>query len=413
MRALYDVGIRLYATALKLAAPFNAKAKEWVRGRHLWQEKLKAQRKPGQKYIWFHCASLGEFEQGRPVMERIAADFSAYKIIISFFSPSGYVIRKDYALADIVCYLPLDTAANAGDFLEIVQPELAVFVKYEVWPAFFEEIKVRKIPLVMLSATFREKHRYFRSNGSWLLDLLKIPHHIFVQNESSLKLLREHGIETGILSGDTRFDRVFELQQSAVPVDKVEIFCSGRKILIFGSCWEQEDEVATALIGRLPEDYCLLMVPHDIGKARIGSLKLRFGKQACLFSDEKPGIACRVMIVDSIGLLGRMYKSSVLAVVGGGFRGALHNILEAAAYGIPVCFGSNHSKYPEAKALKEAGGSFEDANPAGLANQILDILKDTDKMRMMGASSRAFVESGRGATDRVIRVLINSNLLIK
>lgn len=396
-----------------MASPFNPKAAAWLRGRKSWREQLTAKRKSGARYIWFHCASLGEFEQGRPVMERIAADFPNYKLAISFFSPSGYSIRKDFALADIVCYLPLDTASNARDFLKILQPDLAIFVKYEVWPAFFEAIKEQGVPLIMLSASFRENHRYFKPNARWLLDLLKIPNFIFVQNQDSLRLLEEHQVSNAVLAGDTRFDRVFELQTKAEPVEKVVQFAAGRKLVIFGSCWEQEDETAALLYARLPQDYCLLMVPHDVGSGRVSALMHRFGAACCLYSENDSWVGKQVMVVDSVGLLGRMYQSAAIAVVGGGFRGALHNILEAAAYGLPVGFGARHAKYPEADALLNAGGAFEHADPEGLAAQLVDLMRDDDKMRKMGEHSRRFISSGRGATELVIKTLISNNLLRK
>lgn len=411
MKFIYSIGIRAYASLIALFAPFNAKASEWINGRKNWRENLRKNRETGAHYIWFHCASLGEFEQGRPLLEAIRKDLPHYRIAVSFFSPSGYNIRKNYDQAHLIHYLPLDTAKNAGDYLEILNPDLAIFVKYEVWPEFFLAMKNRSIPLVMLSASFRPDHRYFKKNASWLLDLLKIPKFIFVQNTVSLDLLKSRGIETAILSGDTRFDRVLALKADDSNLPALQTFAAGRKLIVFGSSWEKEEELASMLLGKISEDWALVIVPHDISTGRIESLIARFTNEAQILSKLSGKIKSRVLIVDSIGQLGKIYGMAQLAVVGGGFRGALHNILEPAVYGIPVCFGNNHNRYPEAADMIESGGAFDGADPIALTNDIMELINDGERLKNSGMKAFEYIKANSGATDRVFKVLKSNDLL--
>lgn len=411
MKFFYQIGIRAYAAAIAFAAPFNAKASEWIRGRRNWRENLKKNRETGARYIWFHCASLGEFEQGRPLLEAIRKDFPHYRIALSFFSPSGYSIRKNYDQAELIHYLPLDTAGNARDYLEILQPELAIFVKYEVWPEFFLEMKTRTIPLVMLSASFRPDHRYFKKSASWLLDLLKIPQFIFVQNSKSLDLLKSNGIQTAIMSGDTRFDRVLALKATKSDLSELQTFAADRKLIVFGSSWEKEEELAALLLGKISQDWALVIVPHDISVGRIESLNSQFAADAQMLSKLSNQTKSKVLIVDSIGLLGKIYGMAELAVVGGGFRGALHNILEPAVYGIPVCFGNNHDRYPEAADMLEAGGAIDGHDPRSLFLEIMGLINDKERLKICGMRALQYIEANTGATDRVLKVLKSNELL--
>lgn len=415
MRTLYSFAIVLYGLAIRIAALFNAKAALWVKGRRNWRITLR-NAASGEKWLWFHCASLGEFEQGRPILERFKAEFPHWKIALTFFSPSGYEVRKNYKGADLVMYLPLDTSSNARDFVEILRPSFAFFVKSEIWPNYFSELKQREIPLYIIAARFRPGQRFMKKGRGFWKSVLSIPEVIFVQDEPSLSLLTKAGYATGILAGDTRYDRVLELASENRSLPDVEKFIGGRKAIVFGSCWPPEDEIARLLLPDLHSRYCFIIVPHDVSLKHIAYLRNLFAGQAIVLSEWQGGAhkeAKSVLIVDSIGLLGSLYRLAHLAVVGGGFGSGLHNILEPAVYGVPVGFGAQHSRFPEAKALIAAGGAFDHRHPSGLIRRIPELLRDEPALRKMGERASEFVRSNKGAGDLIWKYLKDRGVVDK
>jgi 3-deoxy-D-manno-octulosonic-acid transferase len=413
MRKLYTFFISLYGFAIRIAALFNPKAALWIRGRRNWRNTL-SNAVSGENWLWFHCASLGEFEQGRPIMERCKAAFPQWKIALTFFSPSGYEVRKAYNGADLVMYLPLDTGKNAKDFLELLSPSYAFFVKSEIWPNYFLELRNRNIPLYMISARFRPGQRFLQQGKGFWKTILAIPEIVFVQDEPSLALLQTAGYSNGILAGDTRYDRVLALASEFRSLHDVESFIGNRKAIVFGSCWPPEDEVAQLLLSDLDKSYCMVLVPHDVSNRHIDYLRKRFGSRAVLLSEWGSGTHAEllpVLIVDSIGLLGSIYRLATMAIVGGGFGTGLHNILEPAVYGLPVGFGAHHRRFPEAKALVEAGGAFDHLRPDGLFMRIREMLRDEPGLRSAGAKAKEFVQGRAGAVEVIWKSLKDNQVI--
>src|SRR5690606_13596564 len=340
MRFLYDAGIGLYTLLLRVISPFHRKAKLWVDGRKQLFARIEQAMEKGSHPIWFHFASLGEFEQGRPVMEAIRLKYPDEKIIITFFSPSGYEIRKNTPLADHVFYLPTDTAAHVRKFLTIVQPKFAVFTKYEYWYHYFRELNKRDIPLFLISAIFREEQVFFKWYGGFFRGILKNVRFFFTQNMDSVLWLRAIRIRQAGLAGDTRYDRVIELPKQRRTIPEVEQFLAGHgRVLVAGSTWMPDERMLSALLMAQP-DWKMLLAPHEIHEAHLQEIK-QLIPQALFFSHFSAYTAdevekASVMVIDNIGMLSSLYGYGHLAYIGGGFGVGIHNTLEAAAYGIPV-----------------------------------------------------------------------------
>ncbi|MGB0423348.1 MAG: 3-deoxy-D-manno-octulosonic acid transferase [Flavobacteriales bacterium] len=398
MSLLYTLSIRLYGFFVSIAALVfkNPKAVKWLEGRKNLREQLKKQDLSG--CIWMHCASLGEFEQGRSVLEGIAKANPDQKLLLTFFSPSGYEVRKNYNGADYVCYLPLDTRANAKWFLDEVQPSKVIFVKYEFWFNLLYELRSRKIDHFLISGIFRESQHFFKFYGAWFRQALHGFNTLFVQNEESAKLLADKGIES-VLAGDTRFDRVHEVVQEATPVPLIEKFAGDSSVLVLGSSWLEDERLAAKIT--LPKNWKLLIVPHEVDSHHINEIKKIF-EEALSFSDATMGNVsdCSVLVVDQIGLLSRIYRYASLAWIGGGFSAGVHNTLEAAAYGIPVVCGPNNSKFKEIQDLKSCDGLLE-INKSDLAN--LDaLIVDLQRMQSMGRNAQKYVNSKLGGSQLAI-----------
>ena len=404
MKILYNLGIIIYTTLAQLISPFNNKARLYVKGRIGWYKNLAEKISPGNKYIWIHCASLGEFEQGRPVIEKVKKEMPDYKIILTFFSPSGYEVQKNYRLADIICYLPYDTPGNAGKFISLIDPVLAVFVKYEFWYNFISRLKNKNIPVYLISGIFREEQIFFKWYGSFFRKILKMFSRIFVQDNRSSDILQSIGIENVSLAGDTRFDRVIQIAGNSNDIFQIERFRGEEKLFLAGSSWKQDEEIISQYINRYPDKMKWVFAPHEIDINNIERIEklimvrhVRFSK----FSEDCTD--ARVMIIDNIGMLSSAYRYAYIAAVGGGFGKGIHNILEPACWGIPVLFGPNHEKFREAEDLVSAGGaksfdsydSFRDA---------LEILLE-DKILYSEASEAAgkYVRENAGATDKILK----------
>lgn len=412
MRLLYSIGIFLYGLLLRILAPFHAKARLMVTGRKDWYSRMKQSVDSSQKHIWFHFASLGEFEQGRPVLEAVKNNYLDHKIIVTFYSPSGYEIRKNTNLADHVFYLPYDTAQNARLFLELINPSFAVFTKYEYWYYYFEGLHSKSIPLFLVSAIFRPEQIFFQAYGSFFLKILGFVTYFFVQNEESVRLLKEYGIRNAGLAGDTRFDRVIDLPKIRKDIPLIADFVGAAPVLVAGSTWPEDEKLLKELFQRFQE-YKLILAPHEIDEGHIVSIlnlwpaALRFSKMKEY--DTATLTEAKVLIIDNIGLLSSLYGYGQVAYIGGGFGVGIHNTLEAATYGMPVLFGPNFEKFQEAKDLIEQGGGFSFSNGEGLA-AVFEQLQDQSKRVEAAKSARQYVQQKAGATPIIMKYLRNANL---
>lgn len=413
MRLLYDLGIFLYGTLLRLIAPFHAKARLWVGGRKGLLKQISQTVDSNQRHIWFHFASLGEFEQGRSVMEQIKQRYAEEKIIVTFFSPSGYEIRKNTALADYVFYLPEDTAANARKFLDAINPKLAIFTKYEYWYHYFDALEKRGIRLLMISAIFREEQLFFKRNGGFYRRILKKVSFFFTQNLESVHMLKWIGITKAGLAGDTRFDRVVELPKTHKAIEQAKEFVGDKRVLVGGSTWPADEELIKDLLWKYP-DWKAIIAPHEIHDEHIAQLMklfpsaLRFSKFGTYAAEE---IAReQVLIIDNIGMLSSLYYYGDIAYIGGGFGAGIHNTLEGATYGMPVIFGPKYEKFKEAMDLVELGAGFPISSKEELEH-IFAALQDPEKLNLAGESAKKYVHTRSGATQIIMKYLETEKLI--
>lgn len=400
MVALYNIAIKGYAGIVSVASLFNKKAKLWVEGRKNWHQNLLQNLKEKENIYWFHCASLGEFEQGRPLIEKLKEKDPSISILVTFFSPSGYEIRKNYELADYVCYLPIDSKKNAQKFISGIKIKKAFFIKYEFWFHYFTELKKQQIPFYMVSASFREDQPFFKNYGSWYRYILTLPTQIFVQNQKSKDLLNTIEIES-ILAGDTRFDRVYENAQKATPINLIEEFKQNEKIIIAGSSWQEEEEILAQTISKISAK--LIIAPHNISKNHISSL-LKLFPNALLYSkaSNKNIANYNILIIDNIGMLSNLYQYGDIAIIGGGFTGALHNILEPATFGLPVFFGPNHSKFHEAEDMISHGAGYEFNTHTNLTQSLNNLLVNDSVLSENQEKNKKFITERTGATKLII-----------
>ena len=354
----------MYYTLLLLASTFNDKAQKWKQGRKTIFVQLQQKIDPSQKIIWFHAASLGEFEQGRPVIESFHNTYPNYKILLTFFSPSGYEIRKDYKHADYVFYLPVDTPKNAKKFIQIVNPDIAVFIKYEFWFNYINELKNNNIPIFTISAIFRKNQHFFQWYGGWYRSMLKKISFLFVQNQESFDLLSSIQLKNLVISGDTRFDRVYSIAQQTKKFPLVQKFAGKHKLLLAGSTWPPGESLIHQLLSD-DNKVKLIIAPHEVNEERIKSIQKLFNnKQTIRYSgaDDDNIEFAEVLIIDQIGILSGLYQYCNIPYIGGGFGKGIHNILEAATFGKPVIIGPNYYKFKEAVDLIELGGAFSVSN---------------------------------------------------
>lgn len=401
MSLLYSFAISLYVLLVRIASLRSEKAKRWLQGRKNWEVHLRNNRPTQKQILWMHCASLGEFEQGRPILEQVKKEFPDVGIVLTFFSPSGFEVRKNYSGADLVMYLPADTLGNARKFLSILKPNLAVFVKYEFWAGYLSELMRLSIPGVLVAARFRQNQFLFSPLGGWLRSKLKAFQTIHVQDQSSLECLQKAGFSDVILSGDTRYDRVFANAENPAPQPKIEAWITGRKTLVAGSSWPSEEEL---ILPWEHSDWALIVVPHEIGAAHLEEIEARCQGKSLRYSElnQEPDQTSSILIVDTVGMLMSIYRLADLAFVGGGFRGSLHNILEPAAMGIPVIYGPNTKKFPEGKALEKAGGGFR-IDSKSTFNAQFRALQDESLRKESGRQSFEFVVQQLGATEIILQ----------
>jgi 3-deoxy-D-manno-octulosonic-acid transferase len=404
MKFFYNLGILIYVLAARLLSPINSKAKLWTSGRKGWDDRLQENIKKEDINIWIHCASLGEFEQGRPLIEGIKKNRPGYKIILTFFSPSGYEIRKNYNLADYVCYLPPDTPFNAAKFISIVNPAAAIFIKYEFWDNYSAILENEKIPFFLVSGIFNKGQHFFKWYGGFFRKILFRFSHIFVQDVQSKELLRRIGLENVSVAGDTRFDRVTEIAESAVTIDEIQLFRGGEKVLLAGSSWRQDEEIIARYINMNPERMKWIFAPHEIDRPNVERLEKLFTTSTVRFSEFTGKAAeSRVLIIDNIGMLSSAYRYAFVAAVGGGFGKGIHNVLEAACWGIPVIFGPKHEKFREAVELIKVGAAKSFKDFEDFSNIIDNWLYNKEEYLKSAENARRYVKDNAGATHKILK----------
>ena len=403
---LYNIFLIVYPKLISLAAIKNEKAKQWIAGRRgvftLLEKKLFNNT---SKTIWIHCASLGEFEQGRPLIEALKKTHSEYKIVLTFFSPSGYEVRKDYPLADIVCYLPMDGKANSKRFYDIVNPNLVIFVKYEFWFYYLKEAQKRNIPSILVSAIFRPDQLFFKWYGQLYRELLESFTQIFVQNQESKQLLGNINLSSNVfISGDTRFDRVIEIANNSLIINNIDLFIKNNKIIVAGSTWAEDDKVLASL-AKTETDFNYIIAPHEISKHRLKEC-LTLYPDAQLYSEWKinPQDNRRVLIIDNIGILSTLYKYAYICFIGGGWgKEGIHNLLEAAVYYKPVVFGPIFHQFEEAKAIIEEEGGYYVDNLSELKKISDKLSNDASFYAETSKKAGDFVINHAGATKEIIK----------
>lgn len=405
MSFIYNFILLFASQILKILALFSPKMKLFVDGRKTVFETLADKIQTSDKTIWFHAASLGEYEQGLPVMEAIKQHYPNHKIILTFFSPSGYEVRKNNTLADVTVYLPLDTISNAKQFVQLVHPEMVFFIKYEYWPNYLKELKNQNIKTYLISGIFREKQLFFKWYGGFYRKALHTFDYFFVQNESSKTLLKRIGFTNVKVSGDTRFDRVVSILERDNTLDFIEQFINNKTTIVIGSSWPKDEELLVNYINQCSDDVKFIIAPHNIDKNQILNLKTQISKKTILFS-EKDNVDVSnyaVFIIDTIGILTKIYSYADIAYVGGGFGNpGVHNILEPATFGIPVVIGPNYSHFSEATALVNLEGCLTIQNQTQL-NEAFDLLLQNEDERLeKGHICSTFVQMNKGATQTIM-----------
>ncbi len=405
MLLLYRFGLSIFYILMKFASLWHPKAKLWVSGRQYWEQELRKKVGKIESSVWFHFASLGEFEQGRPVLEALKKAEPETNIVISFFSPSGYEIHKNYPLALAVCYLPLDTPNNATTFIDIIKPKYAVFTKYEYWFYFFRALHQLHIPLYLISGIFRKNQVFFKWYGGFYRQMLGFVSYFFVQNEESKDLLTSLGYQNVTLSGDTRFDRVAENAKNKKELREIEAFCGSSKVLVAGSTWPADETLLNSIIESYT-DWKFIIAPHEISETNLQQLEKQLIGKTMRYSNLKAHKSAlpQVLIIDNIGLLSSLYAYGTIAYIGGGFGKGIHNTLEAAAYGLPVIFGPKYQKFQEAKDLIQIQAGFSISNQAEL-NKCFKLLQ-ADTHKKAGKQAKAYVDTHTGVTTKILKKIL-------
>ena len=410
---LYNILVHFAGFLLKINAVFNPKMKLFVEGRKNIFETLKHNISTNDKTIWFHAASLGEFEQGLPVVEKIKIKFPSHKIIVTFFSPSGFEVRKNNSVADLTIYLPLDTKENAKLFLELTHPELVFFIKYEYWPNYLNELKKQKTKTYLISGILRENQVFFKWYGGFYRNCLQTFEHFFVQNESSKKLLQSLGYQNVKISGDTRFDRVVSILERDNSLGFIEEFKKNTTTIVIGSSWPKDEELLVNFINQSSENVKFIIAPHNIKSEQIQELKKSISKSVILFSekDSKKLNEYAVLIIDTIGILTKIYSYADIAYVGGGFGNpGVHNILEPATFGIPIVIGPNYTHFAEATALVGLEGCVSISSQNELNNAFSNLILNRDIRHEKGHIWSTFVQMNKGATAVILKHIENDHL---
>ena len=410
---MYNLIIYLYLIGVAVYSRFNQKVRKMWRGERDAFRVLREQVEPEARYVWFHAASLGEFEQGRPIMEQLRREHPELKILLTFFSPSGYEVRKNYEGADIICYLPLDTIRNARRFLRLIRPEMAFFIKYEFWYNYLHILKHRGVPVYSVSSIFRDGQVFFRWYGRQYGRGLKCFTRFYVQNEKSRELLATIGIDNVTITGDTRFDRVLQIKEQAKQLSVVETFAAGQKVFVAGSSWQPDEEIFIRYFKEHPE-WKLVIAPHVIGEDHLQQIeKLLEGshrvhrytqleKSQAAPLPHSEAQAGEALIIDCFGLLSSIYRYATVTYVGGGFGVGIHNTLEAAVWGVPVFFGPNNQKFQEAQQLKHCGGGIEIGSYEDFCRQMDRFAADPQALHDAGTQAGSYVRQKAGATGKIL-----------
>ncbi len=407
---MYDIIFLIYQWAVALVSLFHKKARLLRRG-HANTWKLLHQKVGEGGYVWFHAASLGEFEQGRPLMERLREEQPEVKILLTFFSPSGYEVRKDYPIADLVCYLPFDTRRNANRFVKLVKPKALVLIKYDFWRNYINVCYRQGVPVYSVSSIFREGQIFFRPWGRGYARCLRRISHFYVQNEASVKLLQQIGVTQATVVGDTRFDRVQQIKEASRPLPLVEQFAKGRMVLVAGSSWPVDEAFIIDHFNQHP-DLFLVLAPHVVSETHLRAIEAQMSRpvQRLSRATETNIAQAHCLIIDGYGLLSSIYRYGQIAYIGGGFGVSIHNIIEAAVYGIPVLFGPKNKKFREAQDLKACGGGIEISAPEDFAPTLNALLSDPTKREACAKACHAYIEAQIGATERIFTHLCFINL---
>lgn len=406
MNILYNFGIYTYKQLVNIASFRNLKARKMKQGHKEIFHYLAQNADPEGGYIWIHASSLGEFEQGRPIIEAIKAHYPEQKIAITFFSPSGYEVRKNYPKADLICYLPFDLPNNVNRFLNILKPKQAIFIKYEFWGNYLNALAKRNIPTYIISAIFRPSQIFFRPYGGYFRRILQNFEHLYVQDENSKKLLKDIGITKVSVTGDTRFDRVLEIRAKPKNFPLSNKFSKEKFTLIAGSSWPKDEEIFIDYFNRHPE-MKLIIAPHEIHEEHIQFILSRLNRTTIRYTqaDEKNIQKADCIIIDCFGLLSSIYRYGQVAYVGGGFGAGIHNVPEAAVYSIPVIFGPNHKKFKEAKELIIAGGGFSISKSEDFKLVMDRLLKNKEFLSKAGITAGQYIQNNSGASKKILKEL--------
>lgn len=406
MKVGYNFGIFIYKQLVSLASLKNKKAKKMIQGHKEIFRYLSKNADSQGGYIWIHASSLGEFEQGRPIIESIKAAMPEKKVLVTFFSPSGYEVRKNYSNADLICYLPFDLPGNVRRFLDIVKPSQAIFIKYEFWANYLNELASRHIPTYIVSAIFRPKQIFFRPYGGYFRKILRNFTHLYVQDEPSRLLLSGIGVEHVTVVGDTRFDRVLEIQAQAKKLPLVETFSQGYITMVAGSSWPKDESVFMEFFNNTPE-LKLIIAPHEINEEHLRYLTSLLKRPYVFYTqaDEDSVKKADCLIIDCFGLLSSIYRYGDIAYVGGGFGAGIHNVPEAAVYGLPVIFGPNFKKFKEAKELIACGGAFTVKDKSEFVSIASRLLTDSEYLKKSGTIAGNYIMDNAGASELILRDL--------
>ncbi len=404
MRLFYTFTVLCYGALIQFAAFLgNKKAKLWVEGRKGQWYKLKSAN-PEDKWIWMHVSSLGEFEQGLPIIEALKRDYPQYKLLLTFFSPSGYEVKKDFPLADIVAYMPLDTLKNARHLTKRFNFKAVIFVKYEFWFNYIKVLKDKHIPLFYVSTVLRPNQYFFRPWGRWFRNHFHKVKFFFTQNNETAHLLAKMGIDNLTVAGDTRFDRVYEIARQAQRFPDIEQFIGNRKCIIAGSSWPSDEKILYNFIENMPSDYCFIMVPHDISNSHVKQIESHF-KDYQLYTDFDPNNQCKTLVINKIGILSKIYRYARFAYIGAGFYDGIHNIQEAIVFDVPVVFGPKYHEFEEAVDLVKLKGAFVINNQQELENVFYRLINDDNYYEKASKICHDYVARKIGATDKTMRVL--------
>jgi 3-deoxy-D-manno-octulosonic-acid transferase len=410
---LYNIFIQLYKIAIEIAAIGNKKASAWIQGRKNLFENLIRQIDNQNSYIWIHSASAGEFEQAKPVIDGLKTKYPDHKILVTFFSPSGYEAGKKFKKADIISYLPLDTAKSAKNFIQLVKPKLVVFVKYDYWYHHLKMISKNQIPLILISSIFREEQPFFKFYGSLHIKMLHFFTRIFVQDSRSLDLLKRINISHASISGDTRFDRVNDITKQQISLPLIDQFINNKKTIVAGSTWPEDEQLLSEIMRDNNHDFKLILAPHEITSHHIKSILSNF-TNALKYSqaNEKDVSSYSTLIIDSVGILSQLYKYGTITYIGGGFnKSGIHNTLEAAVWGKPVLFGPNYQKFKEARDLINLNAACSVSTPSDLKNEIISLMENENKLTETGKAASDYIQSNKGATNVIIDYIQENRLL--